>query len=103
MFRDLESGVQRDVADYAELHGWAAHKLDTRSNRGRCDYVFIRAAPGHRGLTQTFYIEFKRPREKPTPLQEKRHTKLREMGLRVYVVDNKIDGREVIDAETNPL
>lgn len=40
-----------------------------------------------------FFIEVKKPGERPRPLQLKRHEQLRKLGFNVYV----IDGKEQID------
>lgn len=45
----------------------------------------------------TFYIEGKRPGEKPTEIQERRHDELRALGFSVYVIDDISNGKNVID------
>jgi len=44
-----------------------------------------------------FFIEFKRPDEKPRPSQRILHTYLSEKGALCYVIDNAADGNAVID------
>ena len=43
-----------------------------------------------------FFVEVKRPGEKPRPLQLKRHEELRKLGFSVYVIDGKEQVRDLI-------
>lgn len=43
------------------------------------------------------FVEVKAKGKKPRPLQEARHRKLRELGFRVYVLDDPEDIREILD------
>ena len=63
-------------------------------------------SPGMRGMPdrlvlmpkgRVYFVELKRPGAKPGPLQTARHEMLREMGVRVYVVDSAEKVMEVID------
>lgn len=51
------------------------------------------------GLAEVFFIEVKAPGGKPTPMQAHVHKQLRGKGYWVYVVDNKDEGRAIIDKE----
>jgi len=42
------------------------------------------------------FIEYKAEGKKPTPSQEREHARLRAMGFRVDVIDNKSDAESVI-------
>jgi hypothetical protein len=44
-----------------------------------------------------FFVEFKREGEKPTPAQEREHHRLRQHKVSVWVIDNVIDGKEMVD------
>lgn len=46
-----------------------------------------------------FFVEFKRQGKKPRPEQEYEHARLRARGFRVYVVDNRDSGLEVLEHE----
>jgi hypothetical protein len=46
-----------------------------------------------------FFIEFKRPGAKPTPVQEREARKLVNCGFAVYLVDNIEEGIKLINAE----
>ena len=61
--------------------------------RGAPDRLFI--TPDRR----VFFIEFKRRGAKPRPEQLYEHERLRARGLRVYIVDNREQGLEVITGE----
>ncbi len=52
---------------------------------------------------RTWYIEYKRPGEGPTPLQEAMITALRRLGHRVYLVDHAGEGRRIIESEMMSL
>ena len=43
-----------------------------------------------------FFVEVKRPGERPRPLQLKRHEELRKLGFSVYVIDGKEQVRDLI-------
>lgn len=47
----------------------------------------------------TFFIEFKRPNEKPRAGQVYRHSELRKRGYNVYVCDNVEDAMKITEKE----
>ena|SRR5882672_778261 len=78
--KKLESDVQSSVTEWARERGIECSKLNT--DNGYPDYIFwlpLRPA----------LIEFKRPDEKPSPLQLHRIGILLELGYDVTVADTK--------------
>lgn len=79
--RRLESDIQAEVTEGAkELH-LIPLRLNVIGRKGWPDYGY-----GYRG--RMCFIEYKRPGEKPEPIQEHVHQILREHGFYVFVVDN---------------
>ena len=87
----LESKIEREVCEYARAHGIPHRKFTPPAQRGAPDRVFLL------GNEKVAFIEFKRGGERPTPNQEREHTKLRSLGYIVEVVDNIKQGKKVID------
>lgn len=75
--RDVESRCKV----WARDRGWWVRKFASPANRSVPDDVF-----GKEG--RVVWVEFKRPGEKPTPLQIEEHDKMRAAGLDVRVFDN---------------
>jgi hypothetical protein len=88
----LETDIERRVVGYAERLKIAVLKLNVKGRRGWPDRIFL--IPGGCPL----FIEFKKPGEKPEPLQEFIHGNLRAAGYRVSVVDNYADGVAAVEA-----
>lgn len=87
-----ESQIQRSVVELAKKQGFLAIKLTTLGRFGSSgwpDYMFLREG-------RVVFIEFKAPGKKTTPLQDSRHSALRRAGFKVYVVDNRQDGIDVL-------
>ena len=83
--RDLEAACCR----LAKAAGWYCRKLSGPGHRSMPDRMFIR-----RGIV--LFIEFKRPGERPGPLQVYVIDLIRKQGFEVILVDNIIDGRKAI-------
>lgn len=80
----LESEIKRRCAKALESWGWeVVHIIQTNKN-GWPDTEAGRAG-------RLVYIEFKRPGKNPEPLQEYRHTKLRNQGFEVLIVKSLED------------
>ena len=74
----------------ADKHGWIrTRKMNGLGNRSWPDRLF--PIPGGK----PFFIEFKRPGEKPTELQAHMHQQMKETGYDIEVHDNK---DEALDA-----
>jgi len=89
----LEKDIESKVCAYARSKGAEAYKFTSPARAGCPDRLFV--AP--KGVI--FFSEFKRKGEKPTPQQEREHTRLRLLGQRVYVIDNVEDGKRMVDME----
>lgn len=91
-------GVQAPVVAYARSKGWQAHKLDTYGTPGEPDYIFVKVG------RRAFYMEFKRPTKGAEVHQRTRHEQLRAAGFDVYVVNERDEGRLLVDAQdADPL
>lgn len=89
----LEKDIERKVCEYAKASGVDHYKFTSPGRAAVPDRMFITAG-GH-----IWFCEFKREGQKPTPAQEREHARLRSRGVRVYVVDNVADGKEMVDKE----
>lgn len=87
----LEKVIEAKVNKYAESKGMIQYKFTSPQRRSVPDRLYVMKG----GIT--FYIEFKRKGEKPTPGQEREIARLRAQGATVYVVDNIASGYWVID------
>ena len=87
-----EAKIQKGVVEWARKE-YKGVLLVRKNQAGRYgtggwpDYEF-NVIGGH-----TFFIEFKAPGEKPTPLQLQRHKELRDLEFPVLVCDNVEVGR----------
>jgi len=87
----LEKEIESRVCDYAKSKGVLAYKFTSPARHAVPDRLFI--APNG----TVWFCEFKRAGAKPTPAQEREHTRLRLQGVKVYVIDNVPDGVEMVD------
>jgi hypothetical protein len=87
----LEKEIEGKVCDYARSKGVLAYKFTSPARAAVPDRLFI--APDGR----VWFCEFKRGGAKPTPAQEREHTRLREQKVNVFVIDNVIEGKNMID------
>jgi len=90
----LEKQIESAVCRYARDNGFLAYKFTSPSRAAVPDRLFI--SPNG----QFFFIEFKRTGQKPTPAQDREHTRLRAQNVKVYVIDTIMDGKELVDAYT---
>ena len=90
----LEKQIESNVCNYARTKGMMAFKFTSPARAAVPDRLFITPTG------KFFFIEFKRTGAKPTPSQEREHTRLRNQNALVYVVDNVPDGKTIIDAHT---
>lgn len=88
----LESSIENSFCDWLELQfpKWHAYKLKTLNNSGWPDRLIL----GPHAVI--FFIEFKRPGEKPEPLQKHIHKLLRKLGFKVYVCTTVKSAKEKI-------
>lgn len=87
----LEKQIERKVCDYAKEQGLLVYKFTSPSRMGVPDRLFIT----REGMV--FFIEFKRGGEKATPAQVREHERLREQKVNVFVIDDVVKGKLVID------
>lgn len=87
----LEKQIEQKVCDYAKSKGWLVYKFTSPNRAAVPDRIFI--SP----MGKVVFIEFKREGQKPTPAQAREHDRLREQRVSVFVVDNVIDGKTIVD------
>ena len=90
----LEKDIESKVCEYARAKGVLAYKFTSPARAAVPDRMFI--APDGR----VWFCEFKRGGQKPTPAQEREHAKLRTQKVNVFVIDNVIEGKTMIDVMT---
>lgn len=91
-----ERSIETQVCDYARGRGFLVLKTKTVNDAGRPDRVFCRHG-------RYFFVEFKRPGETPTRLQQHTVTQMRAQGHRVYVIDSTEAGKAIVDLEAGHL
>lgn len=89
----LEKDIEKAVCEYAKSRKIEAYKFSSPNRAGVPDRMFL--AP----FQHAFWIEFKKPGGKPTPLQVRECERIRYMGFDVYLVDSVEEGKAVIDGE----
>ena len=87
----LEKDIEKKVCAYAKEQGLAVYKFTSPSRMAVPDRLFITRT----GVV--FFIEFKRAGEKPTPAQTREHERLAAHGMSVFVIDDVVKGKLVID------
>jgi hypothetical protein len=85
-----ESEIQNKVTEHATYAGLVPIRLNVAGRKGWPDY-------GYGYMGRMCFIEFKKPGEKPTPLQEYVHGQLRLAQFEVYVIDDIEYGRETLN------
>jgi hypothetical protein len=90
----LEKEIEAAVKDYARSKGILCYKFSSPSHASVPDDLFL-----YEG--RAFFIEFKRKGKLPTPAQLREHTRIRQQGVLVWVVDSEDAGRRVINAFIN--
>jgi len=88
----LEKVIEGAVTKYAKEKGIAAYKFSSPSHAAVPDRMYINA----KGFV--WFCEFKRKGRVPTTAQKREHDRLRALNVTVYVVDNILDGKAMIDA-----
>lgn len=95
--RQSESSIENSCRDIAHALGWLSRKMNGLGFRSWPDRFFV-SPRGRRG--RSFWVEFKRPGEVPTPDQERMIAELRARGESVYTLDNKEDFKKVLKHES---
>lgn len=93
----LEKDIEDPVCRYAKnRYGMKAEKFTSPSRRSVPDRLFSVATLRPGGFC--FFIEFKAPGKDASEKQAKDHKARREMGFKVFVVDNIERGKKIVDA-----
>lgn len=80
-----EADIQEKVTEEARLLSMIPIRINVTGHKGWPDYGY-----GYKG--RMCFVEFKKPGEKPEPLQKYVHSILRESGFTVLVVDRIDEG-----------
>lgn len=91
MKKMLEKQIEEKVGTYAKEQGFLVYKFTSPQRAAVPDRLYITP----RG--KVFFVEFKREGMKPTPAQQREHERLREQGVMVYVIDNVVMGKFMVD------
>jgi len=91
MKKMLEKQIEEKVGTYAKEQGFLVYKFTSPQRSAVPDRLYINP----RG--KVFFVEFKREGMKPTPAQQREHERLREQGVMVYVIDNVVVGKFMVD------
>lgn len=97
-----EASIEGAVVEYAKRRASVlkfellVRKMNGLGNRSWPDRMFIFSRDGGPAI---FFIEFKRPGTKLTPLQEVMKMALVNMGVRHYICDEVSAGKHIIDME----
>ena len=87
----LERDIEKPVCKFAKKNGVMPIKFRDPGRAGAPDRMFF--VPGEK----VFFIEFKRPGEKPKKHQLAYHAELKKLGFTVYVVDSVEYGKECVE------
>lgn len=87
-----ESRIETAVVAFAEKRGWLSYKFNSPGNSGVPDRIFIKDG-------QVTFVEFKAPGKITEPLQKAQIKRIRNKGVKVFTVDNVIDGKTLIIGE----
>ena len=87
----LERDIEAAVCQYAREAGMLVYKF-TSPNRAAVPDRLLITPKG-----TSWFIEFKRAGQKPTPQQQREHERLREHKVMVFVVDSVKAGRLIVD------
>jgi len=89
--RRLETSIEESWVLWVKQHypDWFVIKLKAIGMRGWPDRLIIGPGP------TLYFIEFKRPGEKPRKLQDWLHDKLRRWGFNVWVCTTKKEAQEI--------
>ena len=86
-----EKYIEQKLVSQVKMHGGICLKLSSTGLDGIPDRLVLMAKG------KIAFVELKAPKEKPRKLQLVRIRKLKDMGFKVYVVDNTKDIGGVID------
>jgi hypothetical protein len=81
----MERDVERKLVKAVKHNGGVCWKFTSPGTAGVPDRIIL--MPGCR----IAFVEVKKPGEKPRPLQLSRHRLIRQLGFKVFVLDNTAD------------
>jgi hypothetical protein len=84
-----ESQIEKKLKKRVEGLGGKCKKFVSPGSSGEPDRICLFPSG------KVFFVETKAPGKKPTPLQEKRHRELRQMGFTVLVIDSEDEIDEI--------
>ena len=87
---DLESRIETKATEHARQLGMLSLKLNVKGQIGWPDRLYC-----YRG--ETIFVEYKAVKEKPRAMQLHIHEQLRGQHIRIFVVDNLIDARYILN------
>lgn len=87
----LEKEIEKRVCDYAKEKGLLVYKFTSPARAAVPDRLFITKTG------KVFFIEFKRGGKVATPQQEREHERLENYKVNVFVIDDFVKGKLVID------
>ncbi len=85
-----EKQIEKNVTEYAKAIGCLSYKFTSPAQRSVPDRLFIH----HGGM---LLVEFKSPGKTATKAQAHCHAKLLEHGFKVFIVDDPMEGKRIID------
>ena len=89
----LERVVETSLRKGVEKRGGMCYKLSDTGRRGAPDRLMLEEIPErHRDIISkyVYFVETKKPGDKPKPHQVREHERLRKIGYRVDVIDRKV-------------
>lgn len=86
----LERKIEKALVDKVKLHGGLCLKFISPSMTGIPDRIIL-LPKGKVG-----FVETKRTKRQPRPIQNKRIKQFKDLGFKVYVLDDKKDIDEII-------
>lgn len=87
----LEKQIESAVCDYAKTKGLLVYKFTSPARAAVPDRMFVKPNG------TIFFVEFKRGGQKPTDAQDREHTRLRNHNVDVFVIDDVVTGKLLID------
>lgn len=88
----IESTIEDYGNELAKQHGYFYRKLKWIGRKSAPDRFYSRDDTG------PFLVEYKKPGESPTEIQQREHERLRQHGTPVFVISSKQQCREVFRA-----
>ena len=87
----LEKTIEKKLTDAVKKRGGLALKFVSPGMNGMPDRLVLMPD------ACMAFVEVKAPNKKPRPLQKARHKKLRELGFKVYILDDSEQIGGIID------